>query len=95
MADLKIDAGLLDELKSGLASIRDQLHSSSSFASEIAGLVGDGDLAGKVNSFSSKWSAHRTKMIDGVTKIHDQTATIDDKFTEIDTQLHDALDKKD
>jgi hypothetical protein len=95
MSDLKISDGVLDELKSGLASIKDQLQGSSSFASEIAGLVGDHDLAQKVCDFSNSWSAHRTKMIDGLTQIHDQVVTIDQKFTELDGQLASALDKKD
>ncbi|MHA7985458.1 hypothetical protein ACX9R5_06585 [Rathayibacter sp. CAU 1779] len=94
MADLKISDDVLDQLKSGLKSIADQLHSSSSFADEIGELVGDSDLAGKVHSFSSKWSTHRTKMIDGVTQIHDETATIDDKFGELDGQLTQALTTK-
>lgn len=91
MADLKISDDVLDQLKSGLKSITDQLHQSSSFAGEVAELVGDGELAGKVRSFSSSWSVHRTKMIDGVTLIHDQTATIDDKFGEVDAQFTHAL----
>jgi uncharacterized phage infection (PIP) family protein YhgE len=95
MSDLKIDDGVLDSLKSGLASIKDQLQSSSSFASEIAGLVGDHDLAQKVADFSNSWSAHRIKMIDGVTKLHDQVVTIDEKFTDVDHQLSSALEKKD
>jgi hypothetical protein len=94
MSDLKIDDDLLDGLKSGLADVRDQLNRSSSFAAEIAALVGDDHLADRVNAFSSQWKDHRTKMIDAITTVHDHVATIDEKFTQVDHKLSSALEKK-
>lgn len=91
MPDLKLDDGVLQNLVLGLQAIITDLRDSSSFASDLSALVGDDALASKVDAFASSWSVHRTKMVEGITRLHDAAKAIDDGFTKVDGKLAHAL----
>ena len=91
MADLTIDYDELDRARIDIDNAASTFSRADRVSSDIAGLVGHGGLAGKVNEFADSWDISRGKLQDSLEFIADSLQAVVDTFTELDSKQAGAL----
>lgn len=91
MADLNLDFDELTSLESNLTLVRMMLENAQKFGSEVAGLVGDDQLAQVVRDFAEKWNLRRGFMIDDISQLAAASEAIRDTFRELDGRIAEGL----
>lgn len=91
MADLDIDYNELDRARREIDRAASTFRRADRVSSDIAGLVGHGGLAGKVNEFADSWDITRDKLQESLEFIADSLQAVVDTFTELDMEQAKAL----
>ena len=91
MADLTIDYDELDRARREIDNAASTFRRADRVSNDIAGLVGHGGLAGKVNEFADSWDITRDKLQESLEFIADSLQAVVDTFTELDNEQAKAL----
>lgn len=90
MADIRIDYGALEGSRAEVEFVISTLGRAGTMGADIAGLVGYGHLAAKVESFADGWDINRGRLIEELAAISDSLQAIVDAFTDLDRQMAEA-----
>ncbi|MCR2793637.1 hypothetical protein NQ156_11240 [Microbacterium sp. zg.Y625] len=88
---LRIDIDEVGRVSTNLATIVRRLESAQADASSLAGAIPVTELANATDDFAGKWDDKRRQLIEEVTALKEQAHAVAEAFTEIDSQLVDAL----
>ncbi|GAB3411435.1 hypothetical protein GCM10027515_32990 [Schumannella luteola] len=91
MPDLKMDLGLLEQLRNDLDAVIAEFEGADDFSDDVAEATGHDDLGGHVRDFAHKWNDKRKKMTENIKALREQLSAITDGFTKVDKELAKAL----
>lgn len=92
MADLDLNLEDLRALADDLTSIRSEFENADDNAEDAAEATGHDELRDIVNDFADEWRIKRGDMMEDLSKLTDVINQIADSFTELDTELGNALE---
>lgn len=93
MGDLKLDLGLLTQLRDDLDAVVSEFNDADDFSDQVAESTGHDDLASHTRDFAHKWNDKRAKMTENVQTLQQQIKAISDGFTHVDGELAKALEE--
>ncbi|MBD7957352.1 hypothetical protein H9651_06850 [Microbacterium sp. Sa4CUA7] len=88
---LKIDLDEVGQVSTNLATIVRRLESAQADAERLAAAIPVRELADAADDFAGKWDDTRRELIEEVSALKEQARAVADAFTDIDSQLVDAL----
>ncbi len=88
---LRVDIDEVGRVSTNLATIVRRLESAQADADSLAGAIPVPELANAADDFAGKWDDKRRALIEDVTALKDQAHAVAEAFTEVDSQLVDAL----
>ena len=90
MADLQLDFGELNSLKSTVDTVSSTFARAERVSEDVAGYTGHDGLAGKVREFADNWDIGRGKLQANLDYVSEAIKSIVDTFTDLDQGLADA-----
>ncbi|MFT4214482.1 MAG: hypothetical protein QM622_06870 [Microbacterium sp.] len=88
---LKADLGEVHRVSTNLHSIVQKLNSAQSDADSLASAIPVESLAEASTDFAGKWDDRRKELVEQVTSLQKQAQAFVEAFTDVDSQLADAL----
>jgi len=88
---LKVDLDEVDLVTTNLASIVRRLESAQADSHALADAIPVTELANASTDFAGKWDDRRKELIEQVTQLQQEAKAFVDAFTDVDSQLADAL----
>lgn len=88
---LKADLDEVAMVSTNLQSIVQRLESAASDSSALAGAIPVEALASASTDFANKWDDRRKELIEQVSSLQKEAAAFVQAFTDVDSQLADAL----
>lgn len=82
---------LVTDSRDRVGRVNDELEHQKSSDAENRGVFGEKHLEGTFKDFSGDWKLHREKLRKNVDKLHKNLVDMHDAFTDVQTQLVDAL----
>lgn len=92
---LSIDTGVFLGTARNLAIARDGMENAQSIADQARDAIGHQDVLGALGEFASNWESTRGKILKNIEGIGEQAEGIGSTFDQVDSDLADALQKKD
>ncbi len=94
MANLNIDYDELNRARTDIDDVRSSFSRADRLSSDIAGLVGHGGLASKVNDFADSWDINRDKLNESLTFVSESLTAVVETFMELDAAQAKSLGEK-
>ena len=88
---LRVDLDQVDMVSTNLHSIVQRLESAQADADQLASAIPVEELADASTDFAGKWDDRRKKLIEQVASLQKEAQTVVDAFTQVDSELADAL----
>lgn len=88
---LDIDLDAVEMVSTNLQTIVTRLEAAGADASSLAGAIPVHELADRVDDFAGSWDDRRKELIGQVTDLQGQADAVVNAFTDVDSQLADAL----
>ncbi len=89
MADVDLDLTAIRLAKTRVQNALTTFTNADRVGDDLADLVGEDRLAGKVRDFAGNWDYNRGKLEEQLTTVRDWLQAIDDTFTELDATMAD------
>ncbi|WP_062130768.1 hypothetical protein [Demequina aestuarii] len=86
-ADLRLDDGYLEQLRSSYAQAHDVFSAAARDTGGIASVVGEPALESRVRDFYSGWDSRRTELIDALDALAQSVVTVAESFEQVDADL--------